>query len=248
MWGGERGGQGPPRNFRATGPLHWEGAAQSALPGAQGGRAQTPRAASRENRPAGCRPRPSQTSRGSERLRPLRPHILRASVAEHDHASALPATPPLGGVREQPPGSLGGPAGPRSDRPLTPAGSSCPAASGRRCQPHKTAWGGGRNAHETDRRRAASCHTAARVQARVDTPVGKRTPTPTHVHPRTHQPISPGAAWDTGCPPPGSSAAPVSRVDPARGPRRRQVPSAPGRLRSCGGEDRAQLPPGLRRH
>nr|CAI9711237.1 unnamed protein product [Rangifer tarandus platyrhynchus] len=206
------------RRHRATGPLHWEGAAQSALPGAQGGTAHTPRAASRENRPAARQPWPSQISWGSERLRPLSPHILRASVTEHGHASALPATPPLGGVREQPPGSLGGPAGPHSNGPLAPAGTSCPAASGHRCRPHKTARGGGGNTHEMARRRAASSYPAARVHACVDTPVGKRTPTPTHVHPRTHQPthqpISLGAAWDTGCPPPGSSAAPVSRVDP----------------------------------
>ena len=162
---------GPSLQLQGHRPLLWEGAAQSALPGAQGGRAHTPRAASRENRPA--RAESDRPGLGA----PTHPQSIHP---ERGHASALPATPPLGG---------------RLDRALT-GRSPRPAASGHRCRPHKTARGGGRNAHEMGRRRAA------RVHACVDTPVGKRTPTPTHVHPRTHQPISLALPGTPGALPP----------------------------------------------
>ena len=211
----------PPPTSGPTGPVHWEGAARSPLPGAQGGGAQTPRADSGEDRATGCRPGQSQTSQGSEHPRPLRPQTLGRSITEHGHCSALSATSPLGGVHEQPRGSLGGQAGLRSGGPLAPAGSSCPAASGHRCRPHKTARGSGRPTRRVGN--GLRLPTQLHVYACLSCLWAQRTPTHAHVHPCTHRPVSLGAAWDPGlpwgrCRPPGSSAAAVSTVDPARRP------------------------------
>lgn len=207
------------------------------LPGAQGGGAQTPRAASGEDRPTRRRPGQSQKP-GLGARRPLRPQTL---GGESTVTTARAQQHRRQGARTSSPGApwaakLDRALGARSPRLAAPARRRLDADAGPTRRP-------GAAAGPRDKLETVFPHSCTLMRV-CTCPWAKRTDTHTHthVHPHTHWPVSLGAAWGPGL---SRSAqwtlpgVPTEKIGPLCLP--------PGQLCSCGG-DSEQLQPGLQRH